>query len=225
MLTLNYEQTQTTRRQPFLAKLGVVLSTAALLLMGWVAQAADLPPDVMVKTLSDQLLESVSNDKSIKTGDIQKIAALVDNQVMPHLNFQRMTASAVGPAWRQATPEQQARLQEEFKILLVRTYAGALNQVKDLVINIKPMRNAPQDTEVLVRTEVKGHGDPVQIDYRLEKTPNSGLGWKIYNLNVMGVWLVDTYRTQFAQEINARGVDGLIATLTERNKNNAKPKS
>ncbi len=185
---------------------------------------ADLPPEVMVKTLSDQLLELVSNDKSIKTGDVQKIAALVDSQVMPHLNFQRMTASAVGPAWRQATPEQQAKLQDEFKLLLVRTYASALNQVKDLTITIKPMRNSPQDTEVLVRSEVKGHGEPVQIDYRLEKTPSVGLGWKIYNLNVMGVWLVDTYRTQFAQEINAHGVDGLIATLAQRNQNNAKPK-
>jgi len=225
MLTLNSGQTQTSIARWFALRLSVVLSGLVLALLGSGAQAADLAPEVMVKTLSDQLLELVSKDKSIKTGDVQKIAALVDSQVMPHLNFQRMTASAVGPAWRQATPEQQALLQDEFKLLLVRTYAGALNQVKDLTINIKPMRSSPQDTEVLVRSEVKGHGDPVQIDYRLEKTPSVGMGWKIYNLNVMGVWLVDTYRTQFAQEINAHGVDGLIATLSERNKNNAKPKS
>jgi phospholipid transport system substrate-binding protein len=225
MLTMNLGQKQT-RWQRFCAScLGLLLCCAGLLAFtAATAMGADLPPEVMVKTLSDQLLELVSNDKSIKTGDVQKIAALVDSQVMPHLNFQRMTASAVGPAWRQATPEQQAKLQDEFQLLLVRTYARALNQVNDLTITIKPMRNSPQDTEVLVRSEVKGHGDPVQIDYRLEKTPSVGLGWKIYNLNVMGVWLVDTYRTQFAQEINAHGVDGLIATLAQRNQNNAKPK-
>ena len=225
MLTLITEQSRAHLQRVGAFLLGAVVCVLGALPLAPMAQAADLAPDEMVKTLSSELLEMVSNDKSIKTGDIQKIANLVDSKVMPHLNFQRMTASAVGPAWRQATPEQQARLQDEFKLLLVRTYAGALNQVKDLTIVIKPMRSAAQDTEVLVRSEVKGHGDPVQIDYRLEKTPSVGLGWKIYNLNVMGVWLVDTYRTQFAQEINQRGLDGLIATLSERNKNNAKPKS
>ncbi len=132
-----------------------------------------------------------------------------------------MTAAAVGPGWRQASPEQQKRLQEEFKVLLVRTYAGALAQVSDQTITIKPLRAAPEDKDVLVRTEVTGHGDPIQLDYRLEKTPGQGAGWKIYNLNVMGVWLVETYRSQFATEINARGVDGLIEALVTRNKTNA----
>jgi phospholipid transport system substrate-binding protein len=132
-----------------------------------------------------------------------------------------MTASAVGPAWRQATPEQQKRLQEEFKTLLVRTYAGALAQVTDQTISMKPLRAAAEDKEVLVRSEIKGSGDTIQLDYRLEKTPGQGAGWRIYNLNVLGVWLVETYRSQFAQEINAKGVDGLIATLTERNKANS----
>jgi len=133
-----------------------------------------------------------------------------------------MTAAAVGPAWRQATPEQQKRLQDEFKILLVRTYSGALAQVDDQVISLKPMRSSPQDTDVLVRTEIRGRGDPIQLDYRLEKTPGQGAGWKIYNLNVLGVWLVETYRSQFAAEINAKGLDGLIASLSERNKSNSK---
>jgi phospholipid transport system substrate-binding protein len=133
-----------------------------------------------------------------------------------------MTSSAVGPAWRQATPEQQKRLQEEFKILLVRTYAGALSQISDQTISMKPMRASPEDKEVLVRTEVKGKGDPIQLEYRLEKTPGQGAGWKIYNLNVLGVWLVETYRSQFAQEVNAKGLDGLIASLAERNKANSK---
>jgi len=138
------------------------------------------------------------------------------------VNFQRMTASAVGPAWRQATPEQQKRLQEEFKILLVRSYAGALTQVSDQTILVRPMRAAAEDKEVVVRTEVKGRGDAIQLDYKLEKTPGEGAGWKIYNLNVLGVWLVETYRSQFAQEINAKGISGLIVTLTDRNKANAK---
>jgi phospholipid transport system substrate-binding protein len=153
---------------------------------------------------------------------MSRIVALVDSEVMPNLNFQRMTSSAVGPAWRQATPEQRKRLQEEFKTLLLRTYAGALSQVGDQSIVIKPFRAAPEDKEVVVRTEVLGLGDPVQLDYRLEKTPGEGAGWKIYNLNVLGVWLVETYRSQFAQEINTKGIAGLINALAERNKTNAK---
>jgi phospholipid transport system substrate-binding protein len=186
------------------------------------AQAADEAPDAMIKRLSDDVLATIKSDKSIKEGDISRIIALVDSKIMPNVNFQRMTAAAVGPAWRQATPEQQKRLQEEFKILLVRTYSGALAEVADQTISLKPQRGSPQDTDVLVRTEVRGRGDPVQLDYRLEKTPGQGAGWKIYNLNVMGVWLVETYRSQFAAEINAKGLDGLIASLTERNKSNAK---
>ena len=119
-------------------------------------------------------------------------------------------------------PEQQKSLQEEFKILLVRTYAGALSQVSDQEVFLKPLRASPDDKEVVVRTEIRGRGDPVQLDYRVQKTPGQGAGWKIFDLNVMGVWLVETYRGQFAQEINAKGMDGLIATLAERNKANAR---
>jgi phospholipid transport system substrate-binding protein len=141
---------------------------------------------------------------------------------MPNVNFQRMTASAVGPGWRQATPEQQKRLQDEFKTLLVRTYAGALDQVSDQTVTILPFRGSADDKEVLVRTEIRGRGDPVQLDYRLEKTPGDAGGWKVYNLNVLGVWLVDTYRSQFAQQINSKGIDGLIEALATRNKSNTK---
>jgi len=150
------------------------------------------------------------------------VIALVDSKIMPNVDFQRMTASATGPAWRKATPEQQKRLQDEFKILLVRTYAGALAQVSDQEVAMKPLRASPEDKELVVRTEIRGRGEPIQLDYRLVKTPSQGAGWKIYDLNVLGVWLVDTYRGQFAQEINARGMDGLITTLAERNKANAK---
>lgn len=172
-------------------------------------------PDELIKQVSVEVLDTIKADKSLQQGDVQRIIALVDQKVMPHVNFQRMTASAVGRYWRQATPEQQKRLQEEFKVLLVRTYSGALTQVKDQKVNIKPMRGSPDDPEVVVRSEIRGGGDPIQLDYRLEKTSN---GWKIYDVNVLGVWLVENYRSSFAQEIGANGIDGLIAKLAERNK-------
>ncbi len=186
------------------------------------ALAADEAAEVLIKRLSTEVLESIKADTAIKAGDTSRIIALVDSKIMPNVNFQRMTASAVGPAWRQATPEQQKRLQDEFKTLLVRTYAGALSEVSEQVIIVKPLRAAAEDKEVVVRTEVKGHGDAIQLDYRLEKTPGQGSGWKIFNLNVLGIWLVETYKSQFAQEITSKGIDGLISTLAERNKTGAK---
>ena len=206
-------------RRLFHALIPVLLAAS----VGWVplaAAAADEPPDAVIQRLSNSVLDNIRSDKTIKSGDLTQVMALVDAKIMPNVNFKRMTASAVGPAWRQATPEQQARLQEEFKILLVRIYAGALAQVSDQTILIKPLRSAPEDKEVLVRTEVRGRGDPIQLDYRLEKTPGEGGGWKIYNLNVLGVWLVETYRSQFAREINNNGIDGLVKVLAERNKAN-----
>lgn len=205
-----------------LAVSAVSLTASFGALVSPLAHAADEAPDALVMRLATDVLDTIKNDKTIRAGDTNKIIELVDTRIMPNVNFQRMTASAVGPAWRTATPDQQKRLQEEFKILLVRTYAGALSQVKEQTIALKPLRAAPEDKEVLVKTEVKGTGDPIQLDYRLEKTPNQGAGWRIYNLNVLGVWLVETYRSQFAQEINAKGVDGLIASLADRNKANAK---
>jgi phospholipid transport system substrate-binding protein len=172
-------------------------------------------PDVLIREVSTDVLEAVKADKAIQAGDVQKIIALVDAKVMPYVNFQRMTASAVGRYWRQATPEQQKRLQDEFKTLLVRTYSGALAQVKDQEVQLKPMRGTPDDMEVVVKTEVRGKGDPIQLDYRLEK---AATGWKIYDVNVLGVWLVENYRNSFAQEIGANGIDGLIGKLADRNK-------
>lgn len=182
------------------------------------ALAAEEAPDAFVNRLTTEALDAIKSDKAIQSGDVNKTMALVDKMIMPHVNFQRMTAFSVGPAWRQATPEQQKRLQEEFKTLLVRTYAGALNQVNNISIAMKPMRYSPDDKEVIVRTLIKGNGEPIQLDYRLEKTPGQGAGWKIYNLNVLGVWLAETYRSQFAKEINTSGIDGLIAALADRNK-------
>ena len=196
---------------------GASLSLALLVAAPFV-RAADEAPDALIKRISVEVLDSIKADKAVQAGDMSRVISLVDTKIMPNVDFTRMTASAVGRNWRQATPEQQKRLQEEFKTLLIRTYSGALAQVKDQSINVKPMRGVgPADTEVVVRTEVVGNGDPVQLDYRMEKLPS---GWKIYDLNVLGVWLVETYRTQFAQEINAKGVDGLIASLAQRNKSN-----
>ena len=197
-----------------------VLGAAFAISTAGAARAADEAADVFIKRVSSDILEAIKADKSIRNGDVNKIMLLVDQRVMPHVNFLRMTASAVGPGWRQATPAQQKRLQEEFEVLLVRTYAGALGQVIDQAIMVKPLRAAADDKEVLVRTEVRGKGDPIQLDYRVEKTADGA--WKVYNMNVMGIWLVENYKTQFAQEINAKGVDGLIASLAERNKSNAK---
>ena len=182
------------------------------------ARAAEEAPDEMIRRLSVDVLSTIKADKDVQSGDVRKIIAFVDSKIMPNVNFLRMTASAVGRSWRQATPEQQKRLQDEFKNLLVRTYAGALSLLQDQTISVKPLRAQAGDTEVIVRTEILGRGDPIQLDYRMEKT--AGV-WKIYDLNVLGVWLVETYRTQFAQEISARGMDGLIATLALRNKNGA----
>ena len=192
------------------------VSAVALTVGCTLAQAqAVKAPDALIREVSIDVIDAVKADKAIQAGDVQKVIALVDTKVLPYFNFQRMTAGAVGRYWRQATPEQQKGLQDEFKILLVRTYAGALAQVKDQTVQLKPMRAGADDTEVVVKTEVRGKGDPIQLDYRLEK---SATGWKIYDVNVLGVWLVENYRNSFAQEISANGIDGLIAKLAERNK-------
>ena len=193
----------------------LLLSASALLAFS--AHAAEEAPEALVKRISDEVMAAIKADTAIQAGDVNRIVALVDTKIMPNVNFARMTSSAVGRFWRQATPAQQKQLQDEFKILLVRTYSGALAEVKDQTVSFKPLRARAEDTEVVVRSEVRGRGEPVQLDYRLEKTPN---GWKIYDLNVLGVWLVETYRTQFAQEITAKGIEGLIATLSQRNKSN-----
>lgn len=210
------------KRRVFSQAAAIVCALGLSMGLAPLAQAADEAPEAMIKRLSDEVMAAIKADKDIKSGDVDKVIALVDAKVMPNVNFSRMVAAAVGPAWRQASPEQKKRLQDEFKLLLVRTYSGALSQVSDQTISVKPQRSSPDDTDVVVRTEVRGRGDPVQLDYRMEKTPGQGAGWKIYNINVLGVWMVETYRNQFSQEINTKGIDGLIATLSERNKSNAK---
>lgn len=204
------------QRRAWIAGLGLAA-------MAWTLPAAAAEaPDALVKRISSEVLDTIKTDPAIRAGDTSKIMALVDSKIMPNVNFTRMTASAVGRGWRQATPEQQKQLEAEFKSLLVRTYSGALGEVRDQTLSFKPMRMRPEDTEVVVRSEVRGKGEPIQLDYRLEKTGDT---WKIYDLNVLGLWLVETYRNQFAQEINANGIDGLIKSLAQRNKAGATAKT
>ena len=192
-----------------------VSALASLAVTGARAQGAKTP-EVLIKEVSTDVLNAVKSDKTIQSGDVRKVTGLVDQKVLPYVDFERMTASAVGRYWRQATPDQQKRLENEFKLLLVRTYSGALSQVsQEQSVELKPTRSSPTDNEVVVRTEIRGKGDPIQLDYRLEKAGDS---WKIYDVNVLGVWLVENYRNSFAQEIGANGIEGLIGKLAERNK-------
>ena len=184
--------------------------------LGASAAFAQTAPDAMIKQVAGDVIDSVKNDKAIQAGDISRIHGLVDTQVMPHVDLQRMTTAVVGKAWKTATPDQQAKLQAEFKTLLIRTYAGALTKVNaQTSIELKPTRLAPDDSDVTVRTNVKGNGDPIEIDYKLEKLPAD---WKIFDVNVLGVWLVDQYKSSFAQQIASGGIDGLINTLVAKNK-------
>jgi phospholipid transport system substrate-binding protein len=197
----------------------LVIAAAAF---GATAAFAQTAPDAMIKQVAGDVITSVKNDKAIQAGDISRIQGLVDTQVMPHVDFQRMTAATVGKAWKTATPEQKEKLQAEFKTLLIRTYAGALTKVNaNTTVDLKPMRSAPEETDVTVRTNIKGTGgDPIEIDYKLEKQPAE---WKIFDVNVLGVWLVDQYKSSFAQQIATNGIDGLISALVAKNKAPAAP--
>jgi phospholipid transport system substrate-binding protein len=176
---------------------------------------ANAEAEALVRRISSDVLDTAKADPSIQAGDINKIIALVDAKVMPSVNFEAMTRSAVGPQWRGASPEQRSKLQAEFKTLLVRVYSGALTQLKDQTVEITRSLPVPGGSQVVVQSQVKGSGEPIKLDYRMDKTAD---GWKIIDVNVGGIWLVTSYRSQFAQELNAGGLDGLLAKLVERNK-------
>jgi phospholipid transport system substrate-binding protein len=196
------------------------MMTALALLAALAAPVrAEVAPDAFVRQISNDVIESARSDKAIQAGDIGRIIALVDTKVMPNVNFEAMTRSAVGPQWRSATPDQRSRLQAEFKILLVRVYAGALTQIANQTVEITKTLPVPGGAQVVVQSEVRGKGEPIRLDYRLDKVDD---GWKIIDVNVGGIWLVTSYRSQFAQEISGGGIEGLIAKLVERNKASAK---
>ncbi len=201
-----------------IAAIAAVASMAAPLV-----HAEPMAADAFIKQLSTDVMDTAKADKAIQGGDIGRIRALVDGKVMQHVDFERMTSMSVGPQWRSATPEQRKRMLEEFKTLLVNTYSGALTQLKDQQIIIKPLRNAGADGDLVVRSEVRGRGEPIQLDYRLEK---AGDGWKIYDVNVGGFWVVEAYKGQFAKDLSNGGMDALIARLADKNKAlSAAPKS
>ena len=204
-----------------LLQTGAVAAALSVLPAHW-ALAADQSPTAMINELSQKVLAMIRSDNKLHSGDIGRITQVVDQVIMPNVDFVRMTAAAVGPGWRQASPEQRTELQQQFKTLLIHTYAGALQQVNQQSVEVKPLRVEPKadDKEVTVNTLVRGSGDPVQVDYRLERAPDSQYGWRVYDLNVLGVWLVANYRPQFAQQVNSGGVDGLIAALKKRNSEN-----
>ena len=173
-------------------------------------------PDALVKRVSEEILAIAKTDKQVQAGNQERIMEVVRAKILPHINFQRMTQLTAGRYWREATPEQQQALTNEFRTLLVYTYAGAVAQIRNQTLEFKPMRATPDDTEVEVRTAViQSRGEPIQLNYRLEKGPN---GWKIVDVNILGAWLVQTYRNSFAAEIQKGGIDGLIKALNDRNK-------
>lgn len=179
------------------------------------APAATQAPDELVKTVTKEVIEIVKNDKELQAGNSRKAAALVQEKVLPHFNFNRMTALAMGQNWRKATPEQQKTLTDEFRTLLVRTYSTALSSYKNQVFEYKPMRLQPGDTETTVRADIKQQGaEPITIEYDMEKTD---AGWKVYDMTIAGVSLVTTYRETFNNEVRNNGVDGLIKTLQTKN--------
>ncbi|MFM8466375.1 MAG: phospholipid-binding protein MlaC [Oxalobacteraceae bacterium] len=199
-----------------------ILRKLSSLLFFWLAvcaggaSAQQEAPDVLVKRVSSEILELAKTDKQIQAGNQQRIMEVVQAKVIPHVDFQRMTAMAAGRFWRDATPEQQAALTIEFRSLLIYTYAGAISQVRNQVLEFKPIRAGAGDDEVEVRSVViQPRGEPIQLNYRLEKTAS---GWKIYDVNILGAWLVETYKGTFTAEINKGGIDGLIRALAERNR-------
>jgi phospholipid transport system substrate-binding protein len=199
------------------------LTASSLFVSAAQAQAPASTPDAMVRDLSNEVLNAIKADKALKSGDTNRVQKLVDDKVLPYTDFQKMTQLSVGPGWRNATPEQRAALTREFRTLLVRTYSGALAQVSDHKVELRPFRAQPTDTDVIVRTQVvASRGDPIQLDYRLEKTDG---GWKIYDINILGVWLVENYKSQFSSQVNSSGIDGLIKTLTDRNSQLAQKKA
>ncbi|MCW5610391.1 MAG: ABC transporter substrate-binding protein [Rubrivivax sp.] len=202
-----------------LKRLFTVLAMLATLVLPLGTAYAEGTPDALVRRISVDVIDTAKTDKAIQAGDLNRILALVEDKVMPYVNFEVVTRSAVGPQWRGASAEQRTKLQTEFKTLLVRVYAGALSELGDQKVEITRTQPVPGSSQVVVQSEVRGKGEPIKLDYRLDK---AGESWKIIDVNVGGLWLVQNYRTQFAQEIGRGGIDGLINTLVERNKNAGK---
>ena len=180
------------------------------------AHSQEVAPDVVVKSLSSEVIAEIRRDKAIQAGDGQRIAALIETKVVPHFDLRRITQLAVGQGWRRATPEQQERLTQEFKTLLVRTYSGALSSYRDQEIEFRPLRAAAGDTEVTVKSLIHQRGaEAIAVEYDLARV---GAQWKIFDVRIGGISLVATYRSSFAEEVRNNGVDGLIGLLERKNR-------
>ncbi|MEY3642561.1 MAG: hypothetical protein RLZZ149_489 [Pseudomonadota bacterium] len=196
-------------------KLIFSIATALISFSAFAQNALDsATPDGLIKTIVTDVMVSVKADPEIQKGNIPRVVELVEKKIVPYTDMRRTTQLAMGRNWSKATPEQQNQLIIEFKNLLIRTYSGALSQLRDQTVQYKPLRSSPSDTDVIVRTVVIGKSDPIPLDYRLEKTNE---GWRVYDVNIMGAWLIEAYRNQFTNQINQNGIDGLIKFLQERN--------
>jgi len=193
-----------------------LLFTGAPLLAAAETPRADLAPEALVETVSTDVLNNIKADPALRSGDFDKLQKLIDDKVAPYVDFEKMTRLSVGPGWRGASPEQREKLKDEFRTYVVRTYSGALSRVTDHVVKMRPFKGEPNATDALVRTLVApSNGDPIQLDYRMEKTP---AGWKIYDVTILGVSMVETFRNSFASEVSQHGIDGLIKALADRNR-------
>jgi phospholipid transport system substrate-binding protein len=197
----------------------LIVTIPAVMFAGSVLAAAPATaeaPDVLVKRVSTEVIDAVKADKDIQSGNRNKIMELVQAKILPYVDSEKMTSLAAGRFWRQATPEQQKQLSDEFRTLLVYTYSGALSTIRNETVEFKPFRADPADSEVEVRSQVNmSRGEPITLNYRLTKSQQ---GWKIFDINVLGAWLVETYKSTFASEISKGGIDGLIKKLQDRNK-------
>ncbi|WP_454723415.1 MULTISPECIES: MlaC/ttg2D family ABC transporter substrate-binding protein [Cupriavidus] len=179
-------------------------------------------PDGLVKAVVNDVMATVRTDKDMQAGNIGKISALVEQKILPNADFQRTTQIAMGRNWSKASPEQQKLIADEFKTLLIRTYSGAIAQIRDQQVQFRPYRGAPDDTDATIRTQVINKGEPIQLDYRLEKTPQ---GWKVYDINVLGAWLTEAYKGSFNTIVGQQGVEGVVKTLQDRNRQLANAKN
>ena len=196
------------------------LLSLVLVAFSSLALAQQVAPDVLVKSITTEVIAIIKQDKDIQAGNSKKIADLVEKRVLPHFSFARMTQIAIAVNWRRATPEQQKVLTEEFRTLLVRTYSNALSLYRDQAIEFKPLRMRPDDVEVTVKSDIRQKGaQPVTLDYDMEKTPS---GWKVFDVKVSGVSLITNYREDFAAQVRESGIDGLIKVLASKNRG-AKP--
>jgi phospholipid transport system substrate-binding protein len=197
------------------AAISLLLAMSAVTPVPRGALAAEVPPETMILNLSNEVLDTIRSDKAIQAGDFGRLQKLVDERILPKVDFEKMTRLAVGRAWRGATAEQRATLTEQFRLLLMRTYSGAISKVSDQKVRLRPSHGQDNPNDLIVRTQiVASQGDPISLEYRLEKTD---AGWKIYDINILGVWLVENYKTEFGQSINEGGIDKLIQVLTLKN--------